>query len=344
VAQWVIIYTTMQVPEFLSGSGPILDVRSPGEFEQGHITGAVSFPLFSNEERAAVGKAYKLHGKDRAYVLGLEYVGPKMAGFVKQARKLAPDGRLRVHCWRGGMRSGSMGWLLRQAGMDVTLLTGGYKAYRRQVLEALQADQLPPVCVVGGRTGCGKTKVLHALRQLGEQVIDLEGLAHHKGSAFGFIGEQEQPTVEQFENDLFYACSNIDPTRRVWIENESRSIGRVFIPEGMWHRIRHSTLFNIAIPDEVRLRNLVGDYVLEHTDALRLAFQKIQTKLGGLQYKNAMKALDKADFITAAAIALAYYDKTYQHGLDTNTSTVIHRLQFEHGDPELIARHLMGMG
>ncbi|MBK8554971.1 MAG: tRNA 2-selenouridine(34) synthase MnmH [Lewinellaceae bacterium] len=209
----------------------LLDVRSPGEYAQGHIPGAFSFPLFSDEERARVGTTYKQANPEAALLLGLDLVGPKMGHFVVEALKLSRNKKLAVHCWRGGQRSKSMAWLLRLAGCDVVTLNGGYKAFRH---EALDQYHLHPynLRVVGGRTGSGKTKVLQALRDMGEQIIDLEGLAHHKGSAFGAIGEQEQPSVEQFENDLFFALRALDPQKRIWIENESRSIGRVYIPTG----------------------------------------------------------------------------------------------------------------
>ncbi len=183
---------------------PLLDVRSPGEYAQGHVPGALSFPLFSDAERATVGTIYKQQSRDLALETGLELVGPKLGGFVREARTLAPQGQVVVHCWRGGQRSGSMAWLLRQGGLDVWTLEGGYKAYRTWVLAELAAQQYS-LYIIGGRTGTGKTKILHALRQMGEQVVDLEGLACHKGSAFGFIGELPQPTVEQFENDLHAA-------------------------------------------------------------------------------------------------------------------------------------------
>ena len=184
----------------MSQNVPLLDVRSPAEFEQGHIPGAINVALFTNEERARVGTIYKTQGKDEAVLEGLRIVGPKMASIVEQALELAPERKLKVHCWRGGMRSGSVGWLLRQAGFSVEVLNGGYKAYRQKVLQEL-ANPFNFV-VVGGPTGSGKTHVLKALQNSGEQVIDLEGLAHHRGSAFGHMGLEEQPSSEYFENLL----------------------------------------------------------------------------------------------------------------------------------------------
>jgi len=319
----------------------VFDVRSPGEYAQGHIPGAISFPLFSDEERAVVGTAYKQESRELALELGLEFVGPKMAGFVRQAKKLAPDRRIAVHCWRGGQRSGSMAWLLRQADFDVVTLEGGYKAYRQWVLEAFEKN-IFRLFVLGGGTGSGKTKVLWALQDQGEQIIDLERIANHKGSAFGFIGEMPQPTVEQFENNFHDALYQLDPSRQIWVENESRSIGRVSVPAGFWQQMKNAPLFNIEIPEPVRIQNLVDDYVGSDRADLETAFLKIDKKLGGQHLKAALQALQEEDFPTAAAIALRYYDKTYQHGLETSSSPDIRHLTFDHGDPAQIATILVG--
>jgi len=314
----------------------LLDVRSPGEYAQGHIPGAFSFPLFSDEERAQVGTVYKQQGNEQAMLLGLRFVGPKMEDFVRKAAKLAPERRLAVHCWRGGQRSGSMAWLLRQAGFDVVTLRGGYKQYRQYVLAQFEQADLP-MLVIGGKTGTGKTKILHALQDFGEQVIDLEGLAHHKGSSFGSIGEAPQPTVEQFENDLFNAISALDHSRRTWVENESRSIGRVFVPEGFWKYMRRAPLYNIEVPQHDRIQNLVADYAGCAAQELEAAFFRIEKKLGGQHLKSALEALGAGNYAGAAEIALKYYDKTYRHGLENTSAASVHLLDFETGDPVSIA-------
>lgn len=332
----------------------VLDVRSPGEYEQGHIPGAVSFPLFTDEERAEVGTCYKQVGPEQALELGLRIVGPKMADFVVEAKRFAPNKKILVHCWRGGQRSGSVAWLLRQAGFEVKTLEGGYKAYRTAVLARLSGSvgvnlSRPdttstqtslPLVVLGGRTGSGKTKILHELANLGEQILDLEGIAHHKGSAFGFIGEPPQPTAEQFENQLFTAIQALDTTRPIWVENESRSIGRVYLPNGLWANMKVSPLVVIDIPEAARIAHLVEDYVHTNPEDLNLAFHKISSKLGGLQLKNALDALHNKDFAEAARIALHYYDKTYQHGLSNSVAKEIRHFSFDYGDPHRIAAYL----
>jgi len=318
----------------------VLDVRSPGEYAQGHIPGALSFPLFTDEERAKVGTCYKQQGPELALEMGLRFVGPKMAGFVRDARRMADGRPVLVHCWRGGKRSGSMAWLLRQAGMEVATLTGGYKQYRQWVLQSLSESPLQ-LFVVGGKTGIGKTRILHALRDLDEQVLDLEAMAHHKGSSFGSIGEAPQPSVEQFENNLAEAVMQLDPARRVWVENESRSIGRVFIPEGFWKIMKNAPLYNVSVPESARLENLLADYTACDKDELIGAFRRIEKKLGGQHLKAALEALETDDFATAATIALRYYDKTYQHCLDQNVAPEIRQFDFETGDAGEIAAALL---
>ncbi len=163
----------LTVDDFLTASGPILDVRSPGEYEQGHIPGAVSLPLFSNEERAQVGICYKQKSRDQAVELGFDIAGPKFADFIRTAKKLAPEKMVRIHCWRGGMRSGAIAWVLNLAGFKTVTLIGGYKAFRQWVRRTVATPK--PIILLGGMTGTAKTDILHALAQQGEQMLDLEG-------------------------------------------------------------------------------------------------------------------------------------------------------------------------
>lgn len=313
----------------------LLDVRTPAEYAAGHIPGALNLPLFSNEERVVVGTLYKQQSPDKAFLKGLEYAGARMPDYVKQARKYAPQGKIIVHCWRGGQRSGSLSWLLSFAGMDVLTLQGGYKAYRQYVQQQF-AQQKLKLIVLGGQTGSAKTKTLHELAALGEQVIDLEKLAHHKGSAFGALGEEAQPTVEQFENDLYAIFAQIDPQRRVWLENESRGIGRVFMPQGFWEQFRQSPLIDLVLPFEERVDFLVKTYAAFPKTELITAFQVIERRLGGQNLKIALAALQVDDYAQAAAIALRYYDKSYVHA---NQKCNFHPVwPFEVGDISLNER------
>lgn len=296
----------------------LLDVRTPAEFERGHIPGARNLPLFSNEERVEVGTLYKQVSPETAFLKGLEFAGAKMRWYVEEALHLAPSRKLRLHCWRGGQRSGSLAWLLRQAGFEVLSLEGGYKAYRQLILEKMAAPWHRLV-ILGGYTGSGKTAVLQAIQDMGEYVVDLEALAHHKGSSFGALGEQRQPTIEQFENDLFDALRHIPAGARLWLEDESRSIGKVYLPDGFWQLMCQSPLIKLEIPLERRVRQLVAGYAGFPKQDLIDAFSRLQKRLGGQHLKAALEALDCDDFARAAEIALVYYDKAYQNTIDRKT-------------------------
>lgn len=332
---------SLQPHQFLRAArqGVMLDVRTPAEFDRGHVPGAINFPLFSNEERAAIGTLYKQEGHQPAVALGLEYVGPKLAGWVNALRKKYGEKEIYLYCWRGGMRSGSMAWLLSTAGFVCFTMHGGYKAYRNYVLKCLKKPR--PYIVLGGFTGSGKTSILEVLQQKGEQVIDLEGLAHHRGSAFGYMGAQ--PTSEQFTNDLFQSIYSLSAEQPIWIEDESRLIGTVYLPDELYHTKQRSLLLFINIPQAKRATYLAGMYGRENRKKLADSFQKITKRLGSERVKEALDALHQNDLAKAATLALQYYDKAYAHSLVKNRqgALVIH-----HCDdvvPETIAEQLISL-
>jgi tRNA 2-selenouridine synthase len=295
-----------------------LDVRTPAEYERGHIPGALNLPLFSNEERAEVGTLYKQVNPEVAFLKGLEFAGARMRWYVEEALRLAPAKKVRLHCWRGGQRSGSLTWLLRQAGFEVLTLEGGYKAYRQFILEKM-ASPWHQLIILGGYTGSDKTGILQAIQSAGEYVVDLEALAHHKGSSFGALGEHPQPTIEQFENDLFEALRKIPDGARLWLEDESRSIGKVYLPDGFWQLKCQTPIIKIEVPLRRRVQQLVEGYAAYPKTDLVDAFTRLQKKLGGQHLKAAVEALDADDYARAAEIALVYYDKAYQHSIDRKT-------------------------
>src|SRR5674476_280012 len=184
----------------LSEITPIADVRSPSEFKSGHMPGAVNIPLFDDGERAAVGTKFKKEGRLPAILEGLKYTGPEMSSKLENALKIAKNGKLLVHCWRGGMRSEAMAWLFSLGDIKAEVLDGGYKSYRHHILESLSGKR--NMIVLGGMTGSSKTHILKYLKTTGQQIVDLEGLANHKGSAFGALGQPAQPSTEQFANIL----------------------------------------------------------------------------------------------------------------------------------------------
>ncbi|GAB4036827.1 tRNA 2-selenouridine(34) synthase MnmH [Spirosoma jeollabukense] len=332
----------LSVQEFLikAETLPVIDVRSPGEYDHAHIPGAVSIPLFNNEERAQVGTKYKNAGKDAAVILGLELVGPKLAGFAKQSKKLNPQSReVLVHCWRGGMRSGSFAWLLDTAGLTASTLIGGYKAYRNAVLAAFTEPR--NLIILGGKTGSGKTDILKELAQLGEQVIDLEALAHHKGSSYGGIGQLHQPATEQYENQLFAAWRRLDRGRRIWIEDESRNVGSCFIPMALWQQMRIAPVAFVDVPKALRIQRLVAEYGGIDHHLLVEATERIRKRLGGKATKDALEALTHYDYATVADLALDYYDKAYLHGLSQRDTSSIHSVDITEDNPVKTARQLI---
>lgn len=333
----------LSVDEFLAKaqSLPVVDVRSPGEYDHAHIPGAVSIPLFDNDERALVGTKYKNAGKDSAVLLGLDLVGPKLAGFVKQSKKLNPQTKeVLVHCWRGGMRSGSFAWLLDTAGLTASTLAGGYKAYRNAVLSAFAEPRA--LIILGGKTGSGKTEILKELARQGEQIIDLEGLAHHKGSTYGAIGQLPQPATEQYENSLFGVWRTLDPNRRIWIEDESRNVGSCFIPMALWQQMRAAPVAFVDVPKAVRVQRLVAEYTGIDHGLLVEATQRISKRLGGKVTKDALEALTQNDYATVADLTLDYYDKAYLHGLSQRDQVQVHPLDIAIDNPAETARWLIG--
>jgi len=302
--------------EFLKASAkyPVVDVRTPSEYAKGHIPVAVNLPLFSDEERAVVGTLYKKQGRNQAILKGLEFIGPQMSQKAKAAIRLAVEGTLLVHCWRGGMRSASLAWLFEKVGIDTYLLEGGYKAYRASFREMLKQKKWNFV-VLGGPTGSGKTDVLKALAAQGEQVLDLEGLANHKGSAFGALGQEKQPTCEQFENDIHEVLRHFNPERIIWVEGESHSIGRVVIPDLLFEILMDSPLVMFDLEREKRLDRLVTEYGCFDKALLAQSVKKIEKRLGGLRTKEALEALDDGNYRKVADITLQYYDKGYANSL-----------------------------
>lgn len=319
---------------------PVIDVRSPAEYTHAHIPNAINVPLFNNEERAKVGTCYKQQGRDAAVRLGLALIGPKLADFVRQADEIAPNREVLVHCWRGGMRSGSFAWLLQTAGFTAHLLEGGYKAYRNHVLSAFERPQ--NIVILGGKTGSGKTDILHELAKIGEQVIDLEAIAHHKGSSYGAIGQAPQPSSEQFENLLYSQWAQLDSERRVWLEDESRHIGACFIPLPLWQQMQHvQQLVFVDIPKEVRIQRLVREYACYDHQLLQKATERIKKRLGGQHYKAAIEALVQHDYATVADISLNYYDKAYLYGISQHPAQQLIRLEVEDDNPTATAKKIL---
>jgi tRNA 2-selenouridine synthase len=325
-----IIETSASIGSSLRSSITI-DVRSPAEFEHAHIPHALNLPLFDNEQRALIGTTYKKQSREAAIKVGLPLFGNKMLPMIETVEAWIKDRQkendltkptIYVHCWRGGMRSAAVAWLLDLYGYKVIQLTGGYKAYRNWVLAQFTIPY--SLKVLGGYTGSGKTEILHALQEKNYAVIDLEGLAHHKGSAYGAIGQLPQPSQEMFENLLAEKLLEVNKKQKsIWIEDESQRIGTVLIPTPLFHLMRNSTCYFMTIPFEQRLNFIVEGYGSFDQKSLIEATMRIQKRLGGLETKTAV------DFITAGAlkeafsILLKYYDKWYEKNTKNEVVTTI---------------------
>ncbi|MFN0081717.1 MAG: tRNA 2-selenouridine(34) synthase MnmH [Ferruginibacter sp.] len=369
--------TKITIDEFLllAKNHPVLDVRSPGEYAHAHMPDAVNLPLFNDEERAKVGTTYKQQSRENAIKIGLDFFGPNMRGVVERVEEIVAGYGLGVtgintqkkinsiikntkdvvtnpqletpkpatvllHCWRGGMRSAAVGWLLDLYGFKVYTLIGGYKAYRNWVLQQFTKDY--HFKIIGGYTGSGKTLLLHALAKENNRVIDLEGLANHKGSALGALGNPPQPTQEMFENLLAKELDdrqqttdneqhqlhnessklneptlNLEPLtfNPIWLEDESQRIGNLQIPMPLWYCMRKAPVYFVDIPFEERLNYLTEEYGVHEKTGLVNAIMRIQKRLGGLETKNAINFLLENNFKESFRILLHYYDKWYAKGL-----------------------------
>jgi tRNA 2-selenouridine synthase len=309
--------------EFISSGAlyPILDVRSPGEYHYAHIPGAISFPLFSDEERALIGTAYKQESRETAVKIGLDYFGPRMRIMINQAESILrthPNGgenTFLVHCWRGGMRSAGVAWLLDLYGFRVYTLEGGYKAFRNFILQQCEREDYN-IQLLGGYTGSGKTQMLLRMREQGESVIDLEGLACHKGSAFGNLGMPDQPTQEMFENLLGMEISELARKNQViWMEDESQRLGHVNIPHPLLQKMVQAPIQFTDKSFEERLDRITDEYGCHDIEELINATQRIQKRLGGLNTKDTIIYLRQGNLKEAFRILLKYYDKQYDKSI-----------------------------
>jgi len=312
----------------------ILDVRSPSEFFAGHIPGAHSLPLFDDQERAILGTLYKQQGKQDAVLKGLQFAGVKMQSLATQALALASDKKIAVYCWRGGMRSASVAWLLTQIGLEVFLLKGGYKSYRRFCLESFNLPR--KLSILGGKTGTQKTKILNALKSKNIHVVDLEALACHRGSAFGYAKDGLQPTQEQFENDLAFQLRSSDPSKTLWLEDESRLIGRLRVPDSLWKQMRNAPVYVLEWPIEKRIQYLLEDYPLL-PDKIEANLQAIKNRLGSERHSCALKALAENRYADLCSIILDYYDRAYSYGLSLRDPTTISYLPADRAIEEILS-------
>lgn len=303
-------------PDNLARYDAVIDVRSPAEFADDHLPGAISLPVLSNAERAEVGTIYKQESPFRANRVGGAIVARNIAHHLETALADRPKGwRPLVYCWRGGMRSNAMATILSSVGWPTGVVKGGYKTWRRQVVEGLDIEDSPlPIRLIDGQTGSGKTALLHAIEGAGGQVIDLEGLANHRGSAFGDIGDGEQPAQRLFESLIWDRLRRFDLSEPVFVEAESALVGKRRVPRRLWRSMLAAPRIEIRVPAKVRAAYLVETYADVIADRERLA-AAIQ-KLKGIQSKETLaewQALaDAGEFAELARQLMErHYDPLY---------------------------------
>jgi tRNA 2-selenouridine synthase len=299
----------------------------------------INIPLLNDEERKAVGTDYKQHGQSEAIKTAFRMVGPRLIDIINSAEVIGKE--MIVHCWRGGMRSENFSEFVGMAGIRTHRLDGGYKTYRHKALDAFEKPF--DFKIIGGLTGSGKSEILRSLAHQGEQIIDLEFLASHKGSVFGGLMMPPQPTSEQFQNDLFEVIRNLDISKPIWIEDESVAIGKIFLPEAFWKRMRECPVVEIRMDKPERVNRLVKEYGLSRKDEFLEAMQGIEKRLGGQHMKAAKEYLEIGDWHSTIDTILTYYDKAYTNGLMNKQNRVVGSLSWDGKDLDSIANELLSL-
>lgn len=305
-----------------------IDVRSPCEHQQERITGSLSIPLLSDSERCEIGTIYKHQGEMHARRQALKLIAPKLPELIDGILQTRRHGQaLVIYCWRGGLRSEAVASILSIAGVDCFRLTGGYKAWRGQVLLDFKVDAYPfqPI-VLHGLTGVGKTSLLAGLQKFGHQALDLEALANHKGSVFGGLGLSGQPTQKNFEGALWTKLKELDPMKPVFIEAESRKIGKLSLPNCVYSRIQTGPAVLVRSSVKDRARRITADYAQSwDNDKAQLArslalLQQLKERLGNRRLKEVTELVQIGRLQDAVEIMLVdYYDPLYNRDLDQAT-------------------------
>lgn len=326
------------VDEFNLSEGPVIDVRSPGEYDADHIPGALNVPLLSNKHRHHVGVVYKMGGQEAAIALGHKLVDPLREQILENLAGQVTTNVIRVYCARGGLRSQLMSKFFSENGYKVTMLFGGYKAYRQHAISTYQ--KFEHIVVLSGYTGSGKTEILKELSVLGEQVLDLEALAEHRGSAFGALGQQSQPTSTQFHNRIYEVLRRMDAKRRLWVESESITVGKVYIPEEFWRKMKQAPAIEIELPIEERVKHTLEIYGQYDLDDLSACIKQLRRRLGDQEMRLLCALTEIGDLEPVVVQLLKYYDKGYELSKSKRECQDIVKLPFAKLKPRKIAEFL----
>lgn len=286
-----------------------IDVRCPREYQKGHFPKSINIPLFSDTHYEEIGKLYRKSGQDAAFNLGIKYLEVSKNNILDQLSKLKTK-EVVIYCARGGMRSKGFEKLSSEAGYKVNRINNGYKSIRNYTLDAFKVHR--EIVILAGSTGTGKTNLLKKMESQGLNIINLEGLANHRGSAFGDVGLSEQPTQQQFENNLSLDWLSTDKDAIVYIESESRKIGKLVVPENLWIQMKLGFYLKINMDINRRIKNLVNDYGIYSKKIIEDRICKISKKLGGQYTKEALNLLYENKLNDLCQLLLNnYYDKMY---------------------------------
>ncbi|MBO6978758.1 MAG: tRNA 2-selenouridine(34) synthase MnmH [Prochlorococcus marinus XMU1428] len=309
-----------ELEKFRSFKGPLIDVRSPGEYYKGHLPNSINIPLFDNDERSIIGTIYKKEGRKKAVIKGLNFFEKKMELLLDnlfmsiESYKTIPNKNneffIRIYCSRGGMRSQSIAWLLEKYKLNTITLKGGYKKYRRWVLDSFSKNF--NIVVIGGKTGTGKTKLLSLLEKYKYQTIDLEGFASHRGSTFGGLGMKEQPSNEQFENKIAEKLNSFKFSNNIFVEAESANIGKCKIPHEFFNQMKNSRRIEILRSESNRLDELIDTYSVFKKEELQESVLRIKKRLGPQRTKIALESINNEKWDLVCKSVLDYYDKCYE--------------------------------
>ena len=301
----------------------IIDVRSPAEFALDHIPGAVNYPVLSNDERITIGTLYKQESPFAAKKLGAALVSRNIANhlehhLLEMPREWCPL----IYCWRGGERSGAFTHILNRIGWKARQLEGGYQGFRRTVIDGLEklAGQFS-FQVICGMTGSGKTRVLQEIGDLGAQILDLEGLAVHRGSVLGNEPNIEQPSQKGFETALWNAIRSLDPTKPVFVESESKKVGGLHIPDALMEKIRNGACIELRSSTQTRVSWLIREYhhFLTDTESFKQKLALLTAHYGKVQIAKWSEAIDVGNFPELVEeLLVKHYDPSYQSSIVRN--------------------------
>jgi len=311
-----------ELEKFRSFKGPLIDVRSPSEYYKGHMPNSINIPLFDNDERSIIGTIYKKEGRKKAVIEGLNFFEKKVEllldnlfmnidSYKNISEKNNRELFIRIYCSRGGMRSQSISWLLEKFKLNSITLNGGYKVYRRWVLDSFSKKY--NIVVIGGKTGTGKTRLLSLLKKYKYQTVDLEGFACHRGSTFGGLGMKEQPSNEQFENKIAEKLNSFKKSNYIFVEAESANIGKCKIPHEFFNQMKNSRRIEILRSESNRLDELIDTYSVYKKEELQESVLRIKKRLGPQRTKIALESINNERWDLVCKSVLDYYDKCYEY-------------------------------